>query len=217
MVDGLEGPGCSFFLGEKSLYDSVAIGTIVAGYPGSGHTLPGGISNTYAIGATWVPLLEPVLVRMQYPHTLHTDSLAGGGLMTPADVSHVVMVCFNGADKDVQRPEWHQGWASAHFREFGYFQLVEDRTPPVITPRQPLEGANLSRARRIAFSVKDDLGALHDFTAELDGSWLCFTNDKAKDYIYIFDEHCPPGAHTLKVTATDVAGNKTTREYHFTR
>jgi len=217
MVDGLEGADCSFFLGEKSLYDSVTIGTIVAGYPGSGKTLHGGISNTYAIGAPWIPLLEPVLVRIQYPHQVHADPVAGGSMASPIDTTHVVMVCFNGTDKDVQRPEWHDGWASARFREFGDFQLVDDRTPPVITPLQPLQGANLARAHRIAFDVKDDLGALRSFIAELDGSWLCFTNDKAKAFIYIFDEHCPPGAHTLKVTATDVAGNQTTREYHFTR
>lgn len=217
MVDGLEGASCSFFLGEKSLYDSVTIGTIVAGYPGSGKTLPGGISPTYAIGAPWIPLLEPVLVRIQYPHAVHAGPAAGSSLAAPIDTGHIVMVCFNGTDRDVQRPEWHDGWASARFREFGDFQLVDDRTPPLITPLQPLQGANLSGARRIAFDVKDDLGALHDFIAELDGSWLCFTNDKAKAFIYIFDEHCPPGAHTLKVTATDVAGNQTTREYHFTR
>jgi hypothetical protein len=228
MVDGIETPGCAFYLGEKSLYDSATIGTIVAGYPGSGRkptlvssgrtdigvSLPGGVSPAYAIGEPWIPLLEPVLVRLQYPRAL-ADSLAG--LASPAAIAHVVMVCFNGAEKDVERPEWHGGWASARFRSFGDFQLVEDQTPPVITPLQPLEGASLANAARIAFSVKDDLGALHDFTAELDGAWLCFTNDKAMAYIYTFDEHCPPGAHTLKVTATDVAGNKTIKEYHFTR
>lgn len=217
MVDGLETPGCAFYLGEKSLYDSVTIETIVAGYPGSGKTLPGGISNTYAIGEPWIPLLEPVLVRMQYSRALHADSVAGSGVASLPNVDHVVLVCFNGSAKDVRRPEWHDGWASARFQEFGDFQLVEDQTPPVITPLQPLEGASLGSASRIAFSVKDDLGALRDFTAELDGSWLCFTNDKAQAFIYTFDEHCPPGAHTLKVTATDVAGNKTTKEYHFIR
>ena len=230
MVDGLETPGCAFYLGEKSLYDSVTIGTIVAGYPGLGRrpteasspgtdigaSLPGGVSPTYAIGEPWIPLLEPVLVRMQYPGGLHGDSLTGGDL-TATDINRVVMVCFNGAEKDVQRPEWHDGWASARFRSFGDFQLVEDVVPPVITALQPLEGVSLAKAARIAFSVKDDLGAVRDFTAELDGSWLCFTNDKALAYIYTFDEHCPPGAHTLKVTATDIAGNRTIKEYHFIR
>ena len=85
-------------------------------------------------------------------------------------------------------------------REFGNFQLVYDSIPPVITPIGPLEGADLSHATRIAFTIRDNLGTLRHFRAELDGQWLCFTNDKALAYIYKFDQHCPPGPHTLKVT-----------------
>jgi len=122
-----------------------------------------------------------------------------------------------GAQLDVRRPEWQQGWASARFREFGNFQLVEDTIAPVITPIGPLADADLSRAARIAIDVKDNLPGLHNFRAELDGAWLCFTNDKGLAFIYKFDEHCPPGRHTLKVTIEDAAGNQTTKEYHFTR
>jgi hypothetical protein len=87
----------------------------------------------------------------------------------------------------------------------------------VITPIGPLEGADLSHAARIALSIRDNLGALRRFRAELDGEWLCFTNDKALAYIYKFDQHCPPGPHTLKVTVEDVAGNRSEKEYHFNR
>jgi hypothetical protein len=220
MVDGLESPGCAFYLSEKSLYDSVMLGAIVTGYPGSGHSLPGGVSSTYAIGAPWVPLLEPLLVRLQVArsqaaNTLRTDSLPGSTWTTQEQ--KIVMVRSNGDQKDVRRPEWNDGWASARFREFGNFQLVADSTPPTITPLAPLNGANLAGASRIAFSVKHDLGTVLNFRAELDGAWLCFTNDKGLAFIYTFDEHCPPGPHTLKVSVEDVAGNKTVKEYHFTR
>jgi hypothetical protein len=215
MVDGLELPDCAFYLGEKSLYDSATIGSTVVGYPGWGKSLGGGVSSTFAIGEPWIPLLDPVLVRIRYTRPVPPDSMADKGLASSVD--HIVMVCFNGADRDIQRPEWRQGWASARFGEFGDFQLVDDRTPPVITPLQPLDNADLGRARRIAFSVKDDLGSIRDFRAELDGAWLCFTNDKAKAYIYTFDEHCPAGRHTLKVSVEDAAGNRTVKEYHFTR
>jgi hypothetical protein len=87
----------------------------------------------------------------------------------------------------------------------------------VIAPIGALEGADLSHGTRIAFNIKDNLGALRNFRAELDGAWLCFTNDKGLAFIYTFDEHCPPGAHMLRVTVEDVAGNRTTREYHFNR
>lgn len=215
MIDGLEIPGCAFYLGEKSLYDSMTIGATVSGYPGSGHSIPGGVSSSYAIGAPWLPLQDPMLVRLKYEQTLRTDSLADSSWT--AAQQRIVMVCFNGDQKDVQRPEWHEGWASARFRGFGNFELVDDRIPPTITPLGPLEGANLGKASHIAFSIKDNLGALRNFRAELDGAWLCFTNDKGLAFIYTFDEHCPPGAHTLKVSVEDVAGNRTVKEYHFTR
>ena len=215
MIDGLEIPGCAFYLTEKSLYDSVVIGATVTGYPGSGNTLRQGFSRTYTIGAPWIPLLEPVLVRLQDERTARPDSLTGTA--TPVSHEKVLMACFNGSQIDLQRVEWHDSWASARFHEFGNFQLVEDTIPPVITPLEPLENADLGKASRILISAKDDLGVVRNFRAELDGGWICFTNDKERAYSYIFDEHCPHGAHTLKIAVEDLAGNKTVKEYHFSR
>jgi hypothetical protein len=65
MVDGIETPDYAFFLGEKSLYDSVTIGAGTVGDPGSGLSLPGGVSAVQAIGDKWIPLLDPVLVRLR--------------------------------------------------------------------------------------------------------------------------------------------------------
>jgi murein DD-endopeptidase MepM/ murein hydrolase activator NlpD len=215
MVDGIETEDYAFYLGEKCLYDSAAIGVTVAGYPGSGLSLPGGVTPVYTIGARWIPLLDPVLVRLRLPDGsgIDTTSLS----RTAPSTNRVVLVCFDGSEKDVQLPEWKGAWASGHFAEFGNYQLVLDSIAPEITPIGPLEGADLSRAARIAFRIADNLGAVRHFRAELDGRWLCFTNDKALAYIYKFDRHCPRGAHTLKVTVEDVAGNRAEAEYHFKR
>ena len=216
MVDGLEISNGAFYLGERSLYDSVTLAITHIDFAGSGFlSLPGGLSDVYSIGAPWIPLLEPMLVRISPTHALRVDSIPGSGWVSLTD--KVVMVRTHGAEKEVQRPEWKEFVASARFHEFGNFQLVDDRIPPVITPLEPLDDANLSRASRIAFSVKDNLGAVRHFRAELDTQWLCFTNDKGLAYIYKFDEHCPPGRHVLKVSVEDVAGNKTIKEYRFTR
>jgi murein DD-endopeptidase MepM/ murein hydrolase activator NlpD len=202
MLDGFETDNCAFYIGEKSLYDSVFIHYGTA----SLLSLPGAVSDVHAIGAPYIPLREPMLVRIR-PNAGWRD----------AATDHVVMVCFSGNKKEVQRPEWQGGWASAKFREFGDFQLVEDNEAPVITPIGLLNGADLGHSSRIAISVKDNLGAIRSFRAELDGQWLCFTNDKGLAFIYTFDEHCPPGKHTLTVTAEDEAGNKATGSYAFTR
>ena len=217
MLDGLETNHYAFYIGEKSLYDSVTLASSIVGYPRGGYTLPGGVSNTYKIGEPWIPLQEPMLVRLANARGLRLDTLPGGEWKSLTE--HFVMVCFlrQGEQMEVQRPEWHDFWASARFREFGNFQLVDDTIPPVIMPVGPLGGADLSKSSRIAVTVKDNLGALRNFRAELDGKWLCFTNDKGLDYIYKFDEHCPPGRHRLKVTVEDVAGNRATKEYNFIR
>jgi hypothetical protein len=215
MVDGVETPDYAFFLGEKSLYDSVTISSGMAGPPGSGLSLPGGVSAVQAIGSPSIPLLDPVMVR------LRPDPSAGAA---PVNTDRIVMVCFSGASRDVVRPEWKDGWASARFREFGNFQLVRDSEPPVISFQGFANGANLSKARRLVVSVKDNLGAWRGFRAELDppadggpGKWLCFTNDKGLAYIYPFDDKCPAGKHVLRVTVQDVAGNIATKEMRFTR
>jgi hypothetical protein len=226
MVDGLETPDCAFFLSENSLYDSAVLGTTVAGYPSDPLSLPGGVSPVFAIGAPWVPLLQPMMVRLRLPAA--ASGSQDNGRLPPVNASRdsgrlppstekIVMVRINGAEREVLRPEWQGAWASAKFYQFGLFQLVEDTQPPVIIPLTPLDGAAPVRGDRIAFSVKDDLGAVRNFRAELDGAWLCFSNDKEAAYIYKFDAHCPLGRHILKVSVEDVAGNRTVKEYHFIR
>jgi Peptidase family M23 len=215
MIDGSETDDCAFYIGEKSLYDSVRINQYVSGYPassseslrrqqGSGTSFPDAVSSVHTIGAPFIPLQEPVLVRIRPD----VDGTAK---------DKIVMVCSAGTSKDVQKPAWQGGWASAYFHEFGNFQLVEDRDPPVITPIGIRDGAVLTVASRFAFSIKDNLGEVKHFRAELDGKWLCFTNDKGLDFIYRFDNHCPPGEHLLKITVEDVAGNRAKKEYHFIR
>ncbi len=199
MLDGCEGPDCAFYLGEKCLYDTVHINETATTL-----SLPGAVSAAHAIGATYIPLQDSLLVRLRLLSNL-----------PPEEREKVVMVRFAGDKKDVTRPQWQGSWASAKFREFGNFQLVKDGLAPVISPVGFRNGANLSRAARIAFTVKDNLGAIRSFRGELDGHWVCFTNDKGLAFIYTFDEHCLPGKHTVKIVAEDEAGNRSEQSYDF--
>jgi murein DD-endopeptidase MepM/ murein hydrolase activator NlpD len=216
MLDGYEAGDVAFYVGEKALYDSVHIGCRVVD---SAREL---LSPVYAIGSTIIPLQEPLLVRLKL-HRSSDESVGGLGMPgagnadMPADKEKVVMLRTGKGKKEARRPEWLGDWASGRFREFGEFRLVRDTQPPVITPIGIREGAVLKKARKIAFRVKDDAGGIKSFRAEVDGRWLCFTNDKYLDYIYTFDGHCPAGKHVLKVTAEDVAGNRTIKQYRFTR
>jgi len=200
MLDGLETAGCEFYIGEKCLYDSVHII-----YKQALASLPNVVSAVHSIGAAYIPLQDYMLVRIKPSVAISSEQH-----------DRIVMQRFAGTHKDVAKVEWQQDWASARFREMGNFQLVLDTTPPVITAGFA-EGAHLGKAARMVINVHDNLGAYNNFRALLDGHWLRFTNDKGLAFIYMFDEKCPPGPHTLQVSATDEAGNTTTKTFTFTR
>ncbi len=96
-------------------------------------------------------------------------------------------------------------------RNFGYFQLVKDDSPPTVYAYNLTDNVNLSSATQIMFTIKDNYEDLQNFRAELDGKWLRFTNDKGRTFVYRFDEKCTPGQHELKISVQDLAGNTTSR------
>ncbi len=201
MLDGMEAQDCCFYLGENCLYDSVHLV-----YTRSEENMPAVVSAVHHIGSPQIPLQDSFLVRIK-PNR-------------PLDVitrDKVVMKLASGSRQVVEKVTWQQDWASAKFRDFGSFRLVVDQEPPQIITVGFSDGANLSRASRIIILAKDNLGEVKHFRAELDGKWLCFSNDKGKSFIYDFDEHCLPGKHTLKISVEDEAGNQASHSVSFTR
>ncbi len=201
MVDGFESGDCEFFFGERTLYDSVHVR-----YSKTVSATPGSVSNLHTIGVTHIPLHDQMTVRIR-PNRILTEK----------ERALTIMQRSSGLKKDVQKVEWKLDWAKAGFREFGNFQLLVDHEPPEIVPIGFTEGANLSKASRIVLTVKDNNDRFKNFRAELDGSWLRFTNDKGRSFIYNFDEKCPKGVHELRITVEDEAGNKTEKVLRFTR
>lgn len=201
MLDVYDAEDCEFYMGENCLYDSVHVG-----YTRNVSSNPALLSAVHTIGSKYIPLQDSFVIRIKPTQTIAADKL-----------NHVVMQRFAGSDMDVEKVVWQNGWASAKFRDFGSFQLILDEQPPLIVPIGLSNGANLSRASRIAFTIRDNLETFKSFRAELDGKWLRFTNDKGRTFIYYFDEMCPRGEHTLKISVEDEAGNVTLQTYNFTR
>jgi hypothetical protein len=107
------------------------------------------------------------------------------------------------------------GWYSAKVRAFGTYWLDIDTTAPVIASMQR-KNSNLSKARQIAFTVKDDITSVKTFSGYLDGKWICF-EQHGDDFFYKFDEHCPKGKHVLVFKAEDENGNEATETLNFIR
>jgi hypothetical protein len=196
MINIFENTNIGFYLPENCIYDSFHFkyNEIV---PAKGNII-------YQLHNTSVPLQTyfPVKIRADY---------------TFNDTGKVIMKRYSGNKEDYKKTLYENGWYKASFREFGNFQLIIDSIPPTIIPLGFRDGMNASKINRIKFAVTDNTEEIKKFTALLDGNWICFSNDKGRNFIYEFDEHCSIGDHELIIIAEDQAGNKTEKKYHFTR
>ncbi len=199
MVDGYETPDVAFYLGEKCLYDSVHL--VYQEIPATGKDI---VSATHHFGSKQIPLADTMTVRIRLSYPV-------------SQKQRILLQWTDGKDFEVAKPEWLGDWATASFWNFGNFSLVLDTIPPTISIPGVVENANLQKSNRIAVIVEDNNKKIKNFRGTLDGKWLMFTNDKAKAFIYHFDDNCKPGNHELKIYAEDEAGNSAAKVLHFVR
>ena len=193
-----ENNNISFYLPENDLYDSLHLQ-----FKETAATNINAASPVFQINSGLIPshVYFPIKIKSTVGDT-YKDK--------------IVMHRYWGGKNDFAKGEYENGWYKASFREFGYFQLIIDTTPPTITPVGFRNGMNCKGLNRIAFIVKDNTKEIN-FRAELDGKWLRFTNDKNEAFIYKFDSYCQPGKHGLKIIAQDCVGNVAEKTYNFTR
>jgi hypothetical protein len=199
LIDGLEMPSAAFYLGENCLYDSLHL--MEQESPGLGSDM---VSDLHQFGNSRIPLADTITVRLKLNKLVNRKQ-------------NVLMRWSDGDDFEIKKPAWLGDWATATFRSFGTFTLVLDTVPPTIRIPGVAENANLTRTSRLSVLVQDNYKKIKNFRCTLDGNWLLFSNDKAKAFIYQFDEHCPAGKHELKIYAEDEAGNANSFTLHFVR
>lgn len=189
-VNVFENDKVSFFLAENQLYDSIRF---------KYTPLTSAKGPAYQLHPGYVPVHSYFDIKIKAPET---------------NINKVIHHYWNNKH-DYEKAVYDNGWYKAAFRAFGNFELIDDTIPPTITPVGFKNGMNAAKLKRLVFVIRDVTDELRNFRAELDGKWLRFSNDKGKTFIYVFDEHCPPGQHHLKISVEDVAGNKVEKEYEF--
>lgn len=186
------------YLDDKALYDSVKFSL---GSKKSASTES--VSDVFSILSGLVPSQTAFTVRLKA-----TDQV-------PYPDKVLMKRTWKGRS-DYVKTEQQGDWFTGKFRAFGDFELVSDTVPPTITGGFP-NNSNLTGRRSIIFTPHDNTGEIRNFRAELNGKWLMFSNDKGRNFIYHFDEHCPKGKNELKIMVEDLAGNTTEKILHFTR
>jgi murein DD-endopeptidase MepM/ murein hydrolase activator NlpD len=186
------------YLPEDCLYDAVRPFFTKKDLPGAG-------SPEYSLISALIPSLDSFTV-----------SIKPGFDIVPEDADHYVIVEKGAGKQHVASAEWNKGWAVVKLRDFGDFQLVLDKEPPVIIPLGWRDGSRFTGKPELRVALKDNLEAIRGFRAELDGKWLMFSHS-GNIYTYRFDEHFPPGRHTLVLSVEDEAGNRTEKSFSVSR
>src|SRR5688572_1629488 len=194
------------YMPENCLYDSIPFT-----YYQQNVFSPSAVTAQHRFGDPIYPLHSAFSVRIKPVKTIR-DDLRNKLMMLKE---------WKGA-RSIRKAEWQNGWIAASFDNLGIFQAFIDTMAPTINApakaRLPVgqgkDTLDLSPLSKIVFTPADNF-AVRSFRAELDGKWLKFSNDKARSFVYIFDEQCPYGVHELNVRVEDLAGNVTEKTWWF--
>ncbi len=184
----------SFYLPEKAIYDSFHLKV-------TGNTT----EKMFSMLNTFVPVQQyfPVRIKGDYPIT---------------DSGKIIMKQWANRKEKYKKAFCEKGWYRSDWRDFGTYQLIKDITAPTLMPIGSFkDGCRLGASRLIMFKATDNTKVIASFTGLLDGQWLLFSNDKEGAFVYEIDKYCPPGEHSLTIIVTDLAGNKTEKQFRFTR
>ena len=105
------------------------------------------------------------------------------------------------------------GWIDGTIKELGNYTVGQDLKAPTITPL----GANTWISKQaFVFRLSDNLSGVQTYRGEIDGQYALFEMNSKSVITYKFDkERLKKGKHTLKLTVTDAAGNRSEYKYSF--
>lgn len=102
-------------------------------------------------------------------------------------------------------------------RDFGTYQIEEDRRAPEVSQPSFTAGKWLSDSKEISFVVKDDLSGIDTIYGTINGKWALFDYDyKTNKIVHLFaDGVVSSGKNEVSLTVKDRIGNSTIFTTHF--
>jgi len=99
---------------------------------------------------------------------------------------------------------YQDGYIKGEARTFGDYYVKLDTVPPIIRALNIKDGANMSKLKRIAFRIGDNLSGIKTYSGKIDGKWVLVEWDyKTKVLSYTFDNSVTSGKHIFDLTVTD--------------
>lgn len=199
-INVFEQPDFELYLKEDCLYD-----TIQPVFSRSSPATSNAVSSIFQFCNSSIPVHDEINIRLKPTVTI------------PAEwKDKIVIKRTDERSTNYRKAQWQTNWLAASFDDFGSYQALIDTMAPTVNELGAVDTIDLSASKKIVFYPRDNT-AIKNFSAELDGHWLMFSNDKGAGWIYTFDGRCPYGVHRLKIRIEDLVGNVSEKERWFKR
>ena len=150
----------------------------------------------------------PEFIPVNHPFTIRIRPNRNVSLVNS---DRVVIKRTYRAKTELKKASLEKGWFSSSFRDFGFFQLLEDTEPPTFAANLQ-NGMVVRKGMKIVVRPADNLGVINEVKLLIDGKWLLL-QQTWNGYVHTVDENFSAGEHMLTVIVKDEAGNTTTREW----
>lgn len=106
----------------------------------------------------------------------------------------------------------NDGWISVKSKEFGAFEVKVDTTGPTIENRNFRNTANV-RGKTLIWNISDNDSGIDQYDLYIGGKWQLLSWEPKREAFFYSPVESIRGSKSVKIIATDLKGNKTTKEY----
>jgi hypothetical protein len=111
---------------------------------------------------------------------------------------------------------YENGMVKSKTRDFGTYFIKLDTTAPMVKSLNIQAGKSMRTAKKLVFSIKDDLSGIADFDTYLNGAWVVADYDaKSNSVVYKPDSSLPTGKYTFKIIVVDERKNIIEKAFDF--
>lgn len=183
------------------------------------NSLYGNTLITYQVkkGCPWCWSHEVVIPHENTP--LHKNAILSIRMdSVPANPSKLVVIQKVKGKSSVLLGTLSGGYFTVKPKSFGSFVVSQDLKPPVITPQNISNGAQMASKSRINIVIKDDLSGVSKYRAEINGKWILMEYEPKASLLFHTFEGKPEGkTHAFKLEVWDEVGNSSTFICNFIR
>lgn len=130
---------------------------------------------------------------------------------------HLIIVHVDGSSRSAMTTRRDGEWLETQSNTWGSFEIQADTTAPKVKPLNYANSSKPFRQQYLNTRITDNLAGLLSYHCFINGEWQLGEYDGKTATLSVSASHLHPGSNTVRILATDAAGNTADLTYTLTR